>query len=479
MSDFEPLPFPEMRTSNLAVNRAYRIAMGDLIGNVRLFQDGLLERPAPVLLAGLDYDTPWTRDASINVWNGLSLLWPDVAQNTLLSVLDHRQGQVYIGGQYWDAIIWAIGAWAHYLHTGDRAFLPLAFDAVKNSLAHFEREEFDKEFGLFRGPAVYGDGVAAYPDRYSPGGTSFILDWVKANEQKKAPHGFGMPMLSLSTNCVYAEAYRIAGLMARERGDDSYPAYEERARQLVARIRERFWNSASGTFNYLFDADGACDHQEGLGHAFAILFGVASDEQAASVLAFQHITDYGIPCVWPTFPRYSTLGGYGRHSGTVWPFISGFWGEAALTQGRADLFAREFSTLTENIVRSAQCAEIHHPDTGEVYGGLQEMGTGPHGMDWSSCRRQSWTASAYLRMILTGLFGMQFSAQGIRFAPCLPHGVDDAEISGLRYRDSEVNIMVEGHGRKVAQFQRNDTFAEPFLPADAHGKQMIRIQLLE
>jgi glycogen debranching enzyme len=286
-------------------------------------------------------------------------------------------------------------------------------------------------------------------------------------------------MMSLSTNCVYAEAYRIAGLMARERGSDSQSVYEARADQLTTHIRERFWNSASGTFDYLFDSDGGCDHQEGLGHAFVVLFRVASDEQSASVFSNQHITDFGIPCVWPTFERYSSLGGYGRHSGTVWPFISGFWGEAALHQGRLDLFEREFLTLTANINRSGQCAEIHHPDTGEVYGGLQENGKGPNGMEWTSCARQSWTASAYVRLIINGLFGMQCSAEGIRFAPCLPAGVGGAEISGIRYRESQLHLTVEGRGGRIAECFRNGESTKPFLPADVRGEQEIRIQLSE
>ena len=76
-----------------------------------------------MILAGLDYDTPWTRDAAINVWNGAGLLLPDVARATLLSVLERAGETVRIGGQYWDAIIWTIGAWHHYLYTGDRELL--------------------------------------------------------------------------------------------------------------------------------------------------------------------------------------------------------------------------------------------------------------------------------------------------------------------------------------------------------------------
>ena len=88
-----------------------------------------------------------------------------------------------------------------------------------------------------------------------------------------------------------------------------------------------------------------------MGHALAILFDLTSDEQARSVLQKQHITPAGIPCVWPAFPRYTALGGFGRHGGTVRPFISGFWGEAALKHDRSDLFEREFMILTGNINR--------------------------------------------------------------------------------------------------------------------------------
>jgi Glycogen debranching enzyme len=479
MSDFASLPFPEIKTSNPAINRAYRIAMGDLLSNIRMFRDGLLDQQCPVLLAGLDYDTPWTRDAAINVWNGLGLFWPSVALNTLLAVLERKQDQLYIGGQYWDAIIWTIGAWTYYLHTGDRQFLKLAFDAVKNSLERFEEEEFDTQFGLFRGPAVYGDGVAAYPDRYSPGNTSSILDWVKSNPDKKANRGAGIPMMTLSTNCVYAHAYRIASLMSRELSLESLSNYVERADALTGNIQKHFWNPEKGTFNYIVDQEGICDSQEGLGHAFTILFDLASPEQTRRVLQNQHVTPAGIPCVWPTFPRYSILDGYGRHSGTVWPFISGFWGEAAIREERTDLFEREFMTLTAHINRDGQCAEIYHPETGQIYGGLQEAGQGPNGMDWTSCARQSWTASAYLRMLLNGLFGLRFSAEGITFQPYLPVDMNHVHISGLSYHACTLDLTVEGSGGQITEFQRNGISTEPFLPVNLQGEQRIQITMAE
>ena len=103
------------------------------------FQGRPARHPVPVLLAGLDYGTPWTRDASINAWNGASLMMPEVCRNTLLSVLMRSNGKVRIGGQYWDAVVWTTGAWHHYLYTGERQFLALAFEATNNSLAEFQR----------------------------------------------------------------------------------------------------------------------------------------------------------------------------------------------------------------------------------------------------------------------------------------------------------------------------------------------------
>ena len=60
------------------------------------------------MIAGLDYNTPWTRDTAINIWNALSILSPEVSKNTLLAVLEEEEGNIYIGGQYWDSIIWMI-----------------------------------------------------------------------------------------------------------------------------------------------------------------------------------------------------------------------------------------------------------------------------------------------------------------------------------------------------------------------------------
>ena len=471
---------PSLKTSNPLVDQAYRIAIGDVCGNILPFQDGLLEAPAPVLLAGLDYNTPWTRDAAINVWNGLGLWLPDVARNTLVSVLERGPNGVFIGGQYWDSILWSVGAWTFYLYTGNRGFLRLALEATRNSLARLEQEEFDPEYGLFRGPAVYGDGVAAYPDRYAQtNGSSSILDWPACHPDERAAKGYGLPMMALSTNCVYYQAYRLAGAMAVDAGQRSDPTWSDKAQKLRASILKHFWNPQTGAFRYLVDRWGGCDSQEGLGSSFALLFGVAEADQVGQVLDNQVVPEAGVPCVWPNFERYAAADGmrFGRHAGTVWPPIQAFWAEAAARAGRLDRFAHEFEQLTSHIARDVQCTEIYHPLTGEIYGGVQEGGTGEDGMQWASCRRQSWSATAYLRMIWLGLTGMRVSPEGAAFQPLLPPSLDEVFIQGLPYRGGRLDIFIRGQGNRLEEFKRNGISGRAFVPADITNTHVLEIRL--
>ncbi len=431
-----------LRTGDADLDLAFRMAVGDIRGNVAPHQAGLLTEPRPVLLAGLDYDTPWTRDAAFHAWNGASLLLPDTMRETLLSVLDRDGDRIVIGGQYWDAIIWAVGAWSHYLCTGDTRFLAIALEAVRHTLARREAEEFDEQIGLFRGPACYGDGVAAYPDHYAgPGAPSGILAWPAAHPEWKTGGGYGIPMHALSTNCLYYQAYVLADTMAATLDQDPDPGWAARAQRLRDAINGHFWDARSKHYRYLVDRLGDCDHQEGLGNALSVLFGIADDPQA--VLEGQPTTPAGVPCVWPTFPRYGDPSGsaYGRHSGTVWPHIQALWADACAGQDRVGAAHRELRTLAAHACRDAQFAEIYHPTTGLSYGGLQERGADGI-VEWPSCRRQTWSATGYLRMVLNTLFGLRMEPDRLTVSPSLPPDLDRIVLAGLRYRDGIWDIDV-------------------------------------
>lgn len=453
-----------LRTSSPEVDRAFEIALADASFNIRPYRGGLLDRAEPVFLAGESYGTPWTRDASINVWNGGGLLHPEVSRNTLLSVLDREAGELRIGGEYWDAVVWAPGAWSLYLATGDRDFLALALEATRNSLAHFERTELDAELGLFRGGAVYADGISAYPDTYSEAAHHNIIGWRDATPASLASPGEGLPMHALSTNCAYVHAYELAGAMAGELGADADPGWADRAVSLRAAIERHFWLPELGHYRYLLEPGAPAELQEGFGHAFAILFGIANAEQRASILRVQHVTPAGLPCLWPPFSRYVRDRQVGRHCGTVWPPIQAFWADAAARSGRGDLVGHELFALARHAVRDGQFFELYHPETGLPYGGLQER-AGAGVELWEPVAHQTWSATGFLRIVLAAVVGIRLTPASMAFEPLLPPGLDEVELTGLPYRAQTIDVRVS----------RSEAGERPFLTAEGSGQHRLEL----
>lgn len=193
----------------------------------------------------------------------MSILSPEVSKTRCLRFWRNEEGNIYIGGQYWDSIIWMIGAREYCRFHKDDNFYRLAFEAGRNSVHRLEEDEFDEEDGLFRGPAVYGDGIAAYPDKYSkcPNQGSGILEWVDYPGNPVYPKGYGIPMKALSTNAVYFKAYEILAELAHALGEPA-KEFEEKAAAMKKAVNKNFWNEKRGSYDYLA---GECDYAEGLG----------------------------------------------------------------------------------------------------------------------------------------------------------------------------------------------------------------------
>ena len=439
----------KFRCDNETLTKAYEIACTDVTGNINNYKAGVLDKDSPCIMAGGDYDTPWTRDTSINVWNSVALTNPEVAKNTLLSVLKKIDGDSYaIDGEYWDAIIWSIGA-EHYINvTHDVDFLKLAENAISNSIKHFEKTEYDEADGLFRGAAVYGDGIAAYPDQYATGAPgSNVMGWLhNPNNTKKGTFsGVGLPMKALSTNCCYYEAYVILAKLKEILGLDPKEALKK-AEAMKSAINKAFWNEKNGTYDYLAYE---CDVQEALGIAFVLLFGIADKDKASLVLKNTKVTKNGIGILWPCFDRYLALGEIGRHSGAIWPHGQSFWARACSQNGYYKGFEYELFLMAEKAVRDGQFYEIYHPETGEIYGGVQEVGSSKIVMH-HSCRHQTWSASGYLSLIYYELLGAKIEKDKVTFSPYLPSGVNEATISGFKVGSATFDIVItKGDAQKT------------------------------
>lgn len=456
MNCANPLHLPFLTTGDDSLDKAFRMALGDLLGNILPYQGGLLEEPRAVIIAGLDYVTPWTRDAAINSWFAGNLLLPAVAKDTLLAVLERSpKWGLIIGGEYWDAVIWTTGAWDHYLATQDGAFLKTALEATRNTLAMFDEEEFDPQVGLYRGGACFQDGIAGYPDYYTaPGASSGIKDWPARNPDTRPVKGHGLPMFALSTNCLYYNACVLAGEMARALGQLPDAIWARKAKALRDTINLTLWDENIGNYHYMTGPHGDCPSQEGLGSAFAILFGVADARQTARILQTQHVDPAGIPCVWPGFERYAKWERISRHAGTVWPQVQGFWALAALGSGGASAFLHELRTLAKHANRDAQFTEIYHPATGQIDGGMQERGEAGI-IGWESCRRQTWSATAFLAMILRGVCGLQFVPEGLRLNPMLPAGLGGLRLQNIHAGNCTIHLNVQGRGDGIKSMHIN------------------------
>ena len=173
-----------------------------------------------------------------------------------------------------------------------------------------------------------------------------------------------------------------------------------------------------------------------LGQAYAVLFGIASAEQVEAIFRNQAVQPAGVPAVRPDFTLYQQPDGnaFACHAGTVWPQIQGIWATAGAAYGDSGILGHE----------------LYHPLTGEIYGGTRER-TGKGIVLWHSLPRQTWVATAVIRMIVAGVAGLT-----------------KVELRNLAHRGMTLNMTVEGAGCKPRP-------AKIFLPYSTIGKQDLRI----
>jgi hypothetical protein len=424
-----------------AYQKARRVIMADV-------QDGKF-------LAGQNWQQVWTRDTSYSVELACALLHPDVSKTTLLGLSQPVEGI----GECWyqdkcghfagwpnltDAIVGASGTWALYLVTGDRELLRPIYDRTVRSLQRAERDAFDPKLGLFRGCSSFMESNSGYPKDYA----------MKGEKVGKT--------CALSTCLLYYRGYVVAAEAGHALGED-VRSLQQKAARLKEAINARFWQPDKGYYAYFIDETGALNpRMEGLGEAFAILTGVASPKRAEQILARTPTTPWGFPCLWPQFEEwrdYTRDFAHYYHNGMIWPFVEGYWAWAATERKNVPVFERELNALVKLSEKNETFMELYRPEDGK-----------PDGSP-----RQLWSASGFLSMVYHGLFGMNFTEQGVRFAPVVPERFEKLVLDSIKYRDSELRVVVKGQGTRVRQFKLDGKSAKPFFPASQKGRHDIEI----
>ncbi len=418
--------------------------------------DGLL------LKAGADYGGEWTRDISINSWNAVSLLRPAVAEYSLWSVTNNRKT---IGHQYWDKIIWVIAAWNHYLVTGRHEFLTQAYACSKATMQQLEDSVFDKTYGLFTGPAVFQDGIAAYDEPiYDPSldDKSYVLDHPNSHH-----------IMCLSTNAVYYQAYICLADMAEICEPSAAKVYRKKAKALKRSFRRHFYHKPEGMLYYLIDHQGQKhEYQEALGVAYTILFGLVSKSEARHIITHSYRSANGVPAVWPCFPRFSKEKP-GRHNVMIWPHVNMFFAAACAQAGMKDTFWDEVNAITRLTLEADSTPNFHEIYTvdGIPSGGWQ------CGQLWPPLNHQTWCATGMLRIYLHHIIGLQPDMSGLRFHPIGSEDGRPVVVKGIPYRNALLDVTIKGTGSHISSFRVNGKESKPFIPSTANGRMEITILL--
>ena len=146
---------------------------------------------------------------------------------------------------------------------------------------------------------------------------------------------------------------------------------------------------------------------------------------------------------------------------------------AAAEAGRPDLFQSEVESAAGLSAGSGgHFFEIYNAETGVSDGGWQS------GFHWQSQPDQTWSATAYLRMLYSGLFGLRFTPSALSFAPTLPAAWGPVTLSGLHYRAAVLSVTLNGSGTHIARFLYDgQPLAHPIIPATATGSHTVAITL--
>lgn len=440
------------------------------------------DEPARYLRAGGGYDDPWTRDAAINAWQAGCWLIPEVTGATLDMVCQPGQDVVTWDTQWWDQVIWVIGAWHQAVVTGDRARLERAHRVGTATVRRLEQRLFDPVVGLFRGPAVMADGITGYPvalhDPALPA-ESFVLD-----------HPATHRVYALSTNCLYVWTYRLLATMASGLGLPD-PGWEAAADRLAGAVRAGFGN-AEGSWAYLLSPDRPAtrqepwreieaggrtlvgyDYQEATGLALLVLSQVVTSSEGAALLRRAWRAPRGVPTLAPHLPGYDDLR-FGRHNVACWPMVMGVWAQAVAATGDNATFGNDLAALAGLIGGSRDAFyELYHPVTGLPDGGWQAL------RQWRSEPDQTWSATAYLGCLLYGVFGLRPQWDGLGLRPCVPAGYDDARLSGLPWRRATLDLAVHGSGGLVRACLDTEPLDHPVIPTDLTGHHRVDLYCQE
>lgn len=421
----------------------------DALFNLSLEEAILNIESDSTLRTGAKWGGVWTRDVSYSILLAFAYHEPEVAKISLMKKV--KRGRIIqdtgSGGAYpvsSDRTTWALAAWEIYKTTGDDTWLRTAHDIIKNTLDD-DAKVLASGTGLYRGESSF-------------------LDWREQTYPKWMSNMDIYVSENLGTNVVHYQAHVILSEMAKLL-DEPWRPYHNRAEVIKAAINDRLWVPSKGYYgNFLYGRNelNLSDRYEALGEALAVLFEVADESRARTIISRSPLAPFGSTCIYPQIPDIPPY-----HNNGIWPFVQSYWNlaaakagnEAVLNHGLAAIYRAGglFLTNYENFVA----------ESGDFLG--TEINS----------HRMLWSMAGNLAMVHRVFMGISFEPTGIRFAPVVPSTYPGIKrLSNFSYRNAVLDISVEGTGNKISEVTIDgETVNKAFLPGDISGKHTVEIKL--
>ena len=427
--------------------------MEEALYNLSLEESVIAVEPDSTLRTGKNWSGVWTRDVSYSILLGLSHVQTKASFNSLVRKVDPlgRIIQDTGTGGSWpcstDRTIWTVAAWELYKVTGDEDWLAYVYPIVKRSVEDDLLVACDPQTGLFRGESSYLDWrEQEYPRWMAP------VDIYQSE--------------NLGTACVHYENLRILAKMAERFGDgEDASRYNAVADAMAAGINRHLWNEQKGYYSqYLYGRRylSASPRSETLGEALAVLYGIASPEQASRICSSVAEEAYGTPCFYPNIKDISPY-----HNDAMWPFVQAWWMDACNKAGNEATVMHAIAC----IYRLASFC-LTNKENMVIYDGRWQ-GTA------INSSRQLWSIAGNLNIVYSVLFGLSFEEDGLRFEPFVPKAMaGERTLRGFRYRGGTYDITLRGYGDGIRSFRVDGRPSDAFIPADAAvGEHSIVIEL--
>lgn len=256
--------YPRLTTPNLLHEATYNMALDEMVNAVE---------PDTTLRTGKEWAGVWTRDVSYSIILSMAYMQPEAARISLEKKVDpmDRIIQDTGSGGAWpvstDRAIWAVAAYEVYKVTGDKDWLKFIYPVIKRSLETDAKTVY-AESGLVKGE------------------TSFI-DWREQSHPKWMQTADIYNTETLSTSIVHAQAWHVLSEIAADLGHKKEAKEAQTmSDKIAAAVNEHLWMDDKGYYAmYRYGRDNLIlnPRAETLGESLAILWDVATPEQAAKL----------------------------------------------------------------------------------------------------------------------------------------------------------------------------------------------------